>query len=99
MTISLQSSQQELADSVLESSDLDRSDLDRSLELAADEGQDDTEVSHCDVDDESAKAPRNVQSGRPFPKDVTDQLEILYCRGMTGWGNSQQNDIALGFHG
>ena len=31
------------------------------------------------------------QSGKPFPGDVTDQLEDLYRRGMTGWGKSHVN--------
>ena len=31
---------------------------------------------------------QSAASGQPFPKRVTEVLENLYSRGMTGWGKS-----------
>lgn len=35
------------------------------------------------------------ESGRPFPKDVTEKLEALYQRGMNGWGKAHESEIGL----
>ena len=48
--------------------------------------------SDCNDRDDSAM---DVQSGKPFPKDVTEKLEALYRRGMTGWGKAHESDINL----
>ena len=34
-----------------------------------------------------------LESGKPFPKDVTEKLEALYSRGMNGWENAHNSEI------
>ena len=48
-----------------------------------------------DCNDRDVSMDVCVQSGKPFPKDVTEKLEALYQRGMTGWGKAHESDINL----
>ena len=61
----------------------------RDSEASADESQSET----LSDDDDDPGAERALESEKPFPKDVTEKLEALYCRGMDGWGKAHKSEI------
>ena len=50
-------------------------------EASADDSQSETILSE---DDDLGAEKATLESGKPFPKDVTEKLETLYSRGMNG---------------
>lgn len=51
---------------------------------------------HDELDDEleAAKVPTDsTKAGRPFPKHISNVLESMYNRGMTGWGSKHSEAV------
>ena len=59
-------------------------------EASADDSQSETILSE---DDDLGAEKATLESGKPFPKDVTEKLETLYSRGMNGWGKAHKSEI------
>ena len=61
-------------------------------EAPADDSQSETILSE---DDDLGVERATLESGKPFPKDVTEKLEALYSRGMNGWGKAHKVKLTL----
>ena len=59
-------------------------------EASADDSQSETILSE---DDDLGAERATLESGKPFPKDVTEKLEAFYSRGMDGWGKAHESEI------
>ena len=59
-------------------------------EASADDSQSETILSE---DDDLGAERATLESGKPFPKDVTEKLEAFYSRGMNGWGKAHKSEI------
>ena len=72
--------------------DSDFSDLERDDSELPEDNSTDSES----PDDAVQQATlQSAASGQPFPKRVTEVLENLYSRGMTGWGKSHGANIEV----